>query len=102
MDYLLGLNPAQKEAVLHTEGPLLIVAGAGAGKTGVITRRIMHLIKKGVAPNQILAITFTNKAAKEMRDRVHKLLSQDPALSDSTQTDVRSNNTFGQVGFISH
>ena len=73
-DYLAGLNPGQKEAVLQTEGPLLIFAGAGAGKTKTVTCRIMHLIKEGVEPKNILAITFTNKAAKEMRDRVMNML----------------------------
>lgn len=68
------LNEKQKEAVLHTEGPLLIVAGAGAGKTKTVTYRIAHLIQKGIAPNEILAVTFTNKAAKEMRERVEKIL----------------------------
>lgn len=77
MDYLQQLNPAQREAVLHQAGPLLIVAGAGAGKTKTITQRIYHLIKGGVAPHKILAITFTNKAAAEMRERVLKLLQQD-------------------------
>ena len=71
MQYLDSLNEKQKEAVLYTDGPLLIVAGAGAGKTKTITHRIIHLIHKGVAPQSVLAVTFTNKAAKEMRDRVN-------------------------------
>lgn len=74
MQYLDSLNEKQKEAVLHTEGPLLIVAGAGAGKTKTITHRIIHLIHKGVDPRSILAVTFTNKATKEMRDRIMGML----------------------------
>ncbi|MES2623454.1 MAG: UvrD-helicase domain-containing protein [Patescibacteria group bacterium] len=68
--YLQDLNERQLKAVLKTEGPLLIIAGAGAGKTKTITTRILHLCLNGVSPDSILAITFTNKAAKEMRERV--------------------------------
>ena len=75
VDYLKNLNEAQTEAVTYLEGPLLIVAGAGSGKTKVLTSRIAHIIKEKKAyPNQILAVTFTNKAAKEMQSRVSSIL----------------------------
>lgn len=75
-NYLQNLNDAQKEAVLHKEGPLVLFAGAGSGKTKTITARIIHLINSGVKPWQILAVTFTNKAAEEMKLRLQNQLPE--------------------------
>ena len=76
-DYLQVLNDKQYEAAVQTEGPMLILAGAGSGKTSTMTRRIAYMIReKGISPRHILAVTFTNKAAKEMRDRVEQLVGR--------------------------
>src|SRR3954471_3763992 len=78
-EYLQGLNEPQREAVLHQDGPIMIVASAGSGKTKVLTTRIAHLMANGVDAFNILALTFTNKAAAEMKERVERTLGNSEA-----------------------
>ncbi len=93
------LNERQKEAISTTEGPLLILAGAGAGKTKTIAERIKHLVKNGTSPSRILAITFTNKAAREMKERIEKMLSEDRTINKPVSMNERPFvSTFHSLG----
>jgi superfamily I DNA/RNA helicase len=95
---LATLNPQQRDAVQTIRGPVLILAGAGTGKTRVITFRIAHMIERGVAPGQILAVTFTNKAAREMKERVSKLLPRQKKNDDGKKPEGPTISTFHSLG----
>src|SRR5215469_11952973 len=77
--FLQQLNDSQREAVLYNDGPGLVIAGAGSGKTRVLTYKIAYLLKNGIAPYTILALTFTNKAAREMKSRIARMVDEDTA-----------------------
>ena len=92
--HLNELNEQQKKAVLQKDGPVMIIAGAGAGKTKTITHRILNLIQEGTNPSSILAVTFTNKAAKEMRKRIEKMLIEDKKVNFPTSQENLENKPF--------
>lgn len=98
--YLAELNPMQAQAVEYTNGPLMIVAGAGTGKTKTLTYRILHLIHTGVLPEHILAVTFTNKAAHEMRERVKTLLHKYNPEHSTEKTTMPTLKTFHGLGVM--
>ncbi|MGK5594358.1 MAG: ATP-dependent helicase [Parachlamydiaceae bacterium] len=100
MDYLKNLNTEQLNAVTHLEGPVLVLAGAGSGKTRVVTSRIIHLIKSGIAPAHILGLTFTNKAAQEMKERVNRLTQSQVWISTFHSLGVRLlRESIGVLGY---
>src|SRR2546426_9969484 len=95
---LSTLNPQQRLAVETIRGPVLILAGAGTGKTRVITYRIAHMIETGIPPENILAVTFTNKAAREMKERVAELLPRARRADGKSKFDGPTISTFHSLG----
>ncbi|HNV00371.1 MAG TPA: UvrD-helicase domain-containing protein, partial [Verrucomicrobiota bacterium] len=93
-----SLNPPQREAVTTLRGPVLILAGAGTGKTRVITTRLAHMIERGVSPQHVLAVTFTNKAAREMLERVRALLPRPARPTDGASAPGPTICTFHALG----
>src|SRR2546430_6303808 len=95
---LSALNPQQRQAVEMTHGPVLILAGAGTGKTRVITYRIAHMIERGLAPDHIVAVTFTNKAAREMKERVARLVPRARGQDGAKKPEGPTLSTFHSLG----
>jgi len=93
-DFLSELNDAQRAAARHISGPLMVIAGAGSGKTRVLTYRIVHMIQNGIDPFSILSLTFTNKAAKEMKERIANLMGEDNARNIWMELSTVSSRVF--------
>ena len=99
---LSSLNPQQRQAVKVTNGPVLILAGAGTGKTRVITSRVAYMIAKGIQPGNILAVTFTNKAAREMQERIRELVPKPKLVNSDGNTEKPTICTFHSLCAVSY
>lgn len=103
MEYLKKLNPEQVKAVHQLDGPVLVIAGAGSGKTRVVTTRIIHMVQSGILPKQILGLTFTNKAAGEMKERVKSLTQEDVVISTFHSLGARIlRESIHAMGYLPH